>query len=189
MVSSNASLSYAQIAEARLTPDQPLFFQLYKHRDNAIAAERVREVVALGYNAIFLTVDAIVAGNRERDIRAPFELEEQEAEAERIAIGGKPKNEADVPALVEGPNPNLMGTAGALVANDDIDMTWEKTIPWLRSVTKLPIVIKGVQSVEVGGAALNSVHDSFWFLQDCVLAAEAGCDGVLISNHGGRQLE
>ena len=65
MVSSNASLSYAQIAEARLTPDQPLFFQLYKHRDNAIAAERVREVVALGYNAIFLTVDAIVAGNRE----------------------------------------------------------------------------------------------------------------------------
>ena len=79
MASSNASLSYAQIASARVSPAQPLFFQLYKHRDDKIAETRVREVVALGYNASFLTVDAIVAGNRERDIRAPFELEEQEA--------------------------------------------------------------------------------------------------------------
>ncbi|KAH9944503.1 uncharacterized protein BXZ73DRAFT_87388 [Epithele typhae] len=151
----------------------PLFFQLYKHRDDKIAEQRVRDVVALGYNAIFLTVDAIVAGNRERDIRAPYELEEQEAEAERAANPDKATGEADMPQTkVEGPDPNLMGTAGALVANDDIDMTWERTIPWLRSVTTLPIVIKGVQCVE-----------------DCVAAAEAGCDGVLISNHGGRQLE
>ena len=84
MVSSNASLSYAQIAEARLTPDQPLFFQLYKQRDDKLAEQRVREVISLGYNAIFLTVDAVVPGNRERDIRAPFELEEQEREAEKV---------------------------------------------------------------------------------------------------------
>lgn len=138
MVSSNASLSYAQIAEARLTPDQPLFFQLYKHRDDKIAEQRVREVIALGYNAIFLTVDAIVAGNRERDVRAPFELEEQEREGTEDQAEKNEKNDAD-----------LLGTAGALVANDDLDMTWERTIPWLRSITKLPIVIKGIQSVEV----------------------------------------
>ena len=147
MASSNASLSYAQIASARVSPAQPLFFQLYKHRDDKIAEARVREVVELGYNAIFLTVDAIVAGNRERDIRAPFELEEQEAAAERAANGGK-----EPPKKLEGPSPDLMGTAGALVANDDMDMTWERTIPWLRSVTKLPIVIKGVQCVEVSFA-------------------------------------
>ncbi|KAM5538176.1 hypothetical protein V8D89_008063 [Ganoderma adspersum] len=161
MVSSNASLSYAQIAEARLTPDQPLFFQLYKHRDDKIAEQRVREVIALGYNAIFLTVDAIVAGNRERDVRAPFELEEQEREGTEDQVEKPEKNDED-----------LLGTAGALVANDDLDMTWERTIPWLRSITKLPIVIKGIQSVE-----------------DAVLAAEAGVDGILLSNHGGRQLE
>ena len=46
MVSSNASLSYAQIAEARISPSQPLFFQLYKHRDDKIAEQRVREVHA-----------------------------------------------------------------------------------------------------------------------------------------------
>nr|VWP00836.1 Uncharacterized protein [Ganoderma boninense] len=138
MVSSNASLSYAQIAEARLTADQPLFFQLYKNRDDKVAEQRVREVIALGYNAIFLTVDAIVAGNRERDVRAPFELEEQEREEGQ---GDKPEtDEAD-----------LLGTAGALIANDDLDMTWERTIPWLRSITTLPIVIKGIQSVEAYG--------------------------------------
>ena len=154
MVSSNASLSYAQIAEARISPSQPLFFQLYKHRDDKIAEQRVREVIALGYNAIFLTVDAICAGNRERDIRAPFELEEQEREAEKASAGAeKTKSSPDMPAKQEKDdkgNVNLLGTAGALIANDDMDMTWEKTIPWLRSVTKLPIVIKGIQCVEVG---------------------------------------
>ncbi|RDX56011.1 hypothetical protein OH76DRAFT_1427429 [Lentinus brumalis] len=169
MVSSNASLSYAQIAEARVSPEQPLFFQLYKHRDDRVAEERVREVISLGYNAIFLTVDAIVAGNRERDIRAPFELEEQEREADQASDSAdkSAKQEKE-----EGGDVNLLGTAGALIANDDLDMTWERTIPWLRSVTKLPIVIKGIQCVE-----------------DAVLAAEAGVDGILISNHGGRQLE
>ncbi|KAI0762848.1 FMN-dependent dehydrogenase-domain-containing protein [Fomes fomentarius] len=173
MVSSNASLSYAQIAEARISPDQPLFFQLYKHKDDHVAEKRVREVIQLGYNAIFLTVDAICAGNRERDIRAPFELEEQEREAAEGADKGE--GSPDVPAKQpkdESGNVNLLGTAGSLIANDDMDMTWEKTIPWLRSITKLPIVIKGIQCVE-----------------DAVLAAEAGVDGILISNHGGRQLE
>ncbi len=146
MVSSNASLSYAQIAEARVSPEQPLFFQLYKHRDDRVAEERVREVISLGYNAIFLTVDAIVAGNRERDIRAPFELEEQEREADQASDSAdkSAKQEKE-----EGGDVNLLGTAGALIANDDLDMTWERTIPWLRSVTKLPIVIKGIQCVEV----------------------------------------
>ncbi|KAI0651715.1 FMN-dependent dehydrogenase-domain-containing protein [Trametes meyenii] len=170
MVSSNASLSYTQIAEARMHPNQPLFFQLYKHRDDKAAEQRVREVVALGYNAIFLTVDAIVAGNRERDVRAPFELEEQEREAAK----GDDNMAADAPAKPagSGQNVNLLGTAGALIANDELNMSWEKTIPWLRSITKLPIVIKGIQCVE-----------------DAVLAAEVGVDGILLSNHGGRQLE
>lgn len=152
MVSSNASLSYAQIAEARVTPDQPLFFQLYKHRDDKIAEQRVREVIALGYKAIFLTVDAICAGNRERDIRAPFELEKQEREADKPdqrTGGGKAAADAPAKPKEDGEDVNLLGTAGALIANDDLDMTWEKTIPWLRSITKLPIVIKGIQSVQV----------------------------------------
>ncbi|CCM00904.1 uncharacterized protein FIBRA_02950 [Fibroporia radiculosa] len=190
MVSSNASLSPSQIAAGRLSPSQPLFFQLYKNKDNAIAAQRVREVEELGYRAIFLTVDAPVSGNRERDIRAPFVLEAQEREAEAIS-----RQPDDVEKEVEG-QVNFYGTAGALLQHMDLDMTfseardvitrklWDhaiytilgQTIPWLRKVTKLPIVLKGIQCVA-----------------DAVLAAEAGVDGILLSNHGGkpccRQLE
>ncbi|KAF7784430.1 hypothetical protein Agabi119p4_595 [Agaricus bisporus var. burnettii] len=161
MISSNASLSYSEIMSAA-APMQTLFFQLYKHKNDAIAESRIREVERLGYKAIFLTVDAIVAGNRERDIRNPWELEDEEKGIPTY-WSGEGASEAEVDG---------MGTAGALVANDDRDMTWEKTIPWLRSITKLPIILKGIQCVE-----------------DAVLAAEAGVDGIMLSNHGGRQLE
>ncbi|KAI0936188.1 hypothetical protein AcV5_004386 [Taiwanofungus camphoratus] len=179
MVSTNSSLSVAEIAAARSSPSQPLFFQLYKKKDDKLAEQLVHEVEGLGYNAIFLTVDAPTVGNRERDIRAPFALEEQEREVEREqentvqqkTAGKAPRKPEDAEDDLEG-QLNLGGTAGAALRNDDFDMTWEKTIPWLRSATKLPIVIKGVQCVA-----------------DAVLAAEAGVDGILLSNHGGRQLE
>ncbi|KAG7450375.1 uncharacterized protein BT62DRAFT_984887, partial [Guyanagaster necrorhizus] len=155
MVSSNASLSYAEIASAA-SSSQPLFFQFYKSSDNAVAEQRIREVEKLGYKAIWLTVDAIVAGKREIDIKSPWELETIE--------NGKPTYHSDLDGLEL---VDETGTAGALVSKDDQDMTWEKTIPWLRSLTKLPIVIKGIQSVE-----------------DAILAADAGVDGILLSNHG-----
>ncbi|KAF8973898.1 cytochrome b2 [Flammula alnicola] len=164
MVSSNASLSPNAIMAAA-DQSQVLFFQLYKHRNDKIAEKRVRDIEKLGFKAIFLTVDAIVAGNRERDIRSPWVMDEEENGPiyYQPDNGEKPKEEV-----------NIFGTAGALIANDDRDMTWEKasTIPWLRRISSLPIVIKGIQCVE-----------------DAVLAAEAGVDGILLSNHGGRQLE
>lgn len=127
MVSSNASLSYEQIAGARVRPDQPLFFQLYKHKDDAKAVERVREAERLGYNAIFLTVDAVVPGFREKDIRAPFVLEEEEREAERKAAEAEGR-EVPIPDIPqkEDEDGGGLGTAGALIADTDRDMTWEK---------------------------------------------------------------
>ncbi|KAJ2928820.1 hypothetical protein H1R20_g8280, partial [Candolleomyces eurysporus] len=160
MVSSNASLSAEAIIDAA-APSQPLFFQLYKNRLDKLAEERVNEVVGLGYRAIFLTVDAIVAGKREADVRSAWVLEDQENGTSPVWDENAPAEEV-----------NFGGMAGALVDRDDKDMTWERTIPWLRSITKLPIVIKGIQCVE-----------------DAVAAAEAGVDGILISNHGGRQLD
>ena len=133
-----------------------------------------------------------LSGNRERDIRAPFELEEQEREAEKVEgadLADTPEEPVQKKEEKKG-EANLLGTAGALIANADLDMTWEKTIPWLRSLTKLPIVIKGIQCVEVRW--WSGDFEGFVVImqfQDAVLAAEAGCDGILISNHGGRQLE
>lgn len=125
MVSSNASLSFAEIAAARVHADQVLFFQLYKHRDNAVALRRIREVEALGYRAIFLTVDAPYAGNRERDTRAGWELDD----LERLAQQGRPRADAPmtqgrVQAMEE--EADTGGTAGPLLANDDVDMTWDE---------------------------------------------------------------
>jgi L-lactate dehydrogenase (cytochrome) len=119
IVSTNASFSASEIAAARVSPDQTLFFQLYKKRDDSEAEKLVREVEALGYRAIFLTVDAIIAGRRDRDIKAPFVLEDQEKDtAGHQPSAGGPQAEEE-----EG---DTLGTAGALVAANDVDMTWEK---------------------------------------------------------------
>jgi len=120
MISSNASFSPAAIMDAA-DRTQTLFFQLYKHRDDALAEKRVREIEQLGYKAIFLTVDAVVAGNRERDIRSPWVLEEEE-------LG--PVYHEEITKADQPENVNVFGTAGALVANDDRDMTWEKVGPY-----------------------------------------------------------
>ncbi|KAL1707108.1 FMN-dependent dehydrogenase-domain-containing protein [Schizophyllum commune] len=160
MVSSSPSLSYAEIMDAA-APGQTLFFQLYKNKDDAVAEKRVREVERLGYKAIFLTVDAVVPSKRERDIRSAWDLEEEER--------GGPIEYVEEP---QDGTAHGWGAGGALVLNDDKDMTWEKTIPWLRSVTKLSVVVKGIQCVE-----------------DALLAVKAGVDGILLSNHGGRQLD
>lgn len=116
MVSSHASLSYKQIAAGRGSPEQPLFFQLYKHRNNEIAAKRIKEVESLGYKAIFLTVDALVPSNRELDIRVPHYLKDLETQN-----SGQYKQ-----ADVEEEEISTVGTAGGLVVNYDLDMTWDK---------------------------------------------------------------
>jgi L-lactate dehydrogenase (cytochrome) len=117
VVSSNASLSSADII-ASAAPGQTLFFQLYKHSDDARAESRVRMVESLGYKAIWLTVDAIVFGNREKDVRAQWEIEKMEKGEEAMSAEGNAR-EKDLGV-------NLGGTAGAMVMNDDQDMTWEK---------------------------------------------------------------
>ena len=125
MVSSSSSLTYGEIAEARLSKSQPLFFQLYKQPDD-IAIDRVREAEKHGYNAIFLTVDTAALGNRERDVRAPFVLEDQEKEAERLA-----RKEAGLsPDAPLGPDvtEKNYGEPVARLRNTDPDMSWQKAV-------------------------------------------------------------
>lgn len=116
MVSINASLSYSQIAAARGSPDQPIFFQLYKHKNDATAAKRIQEIEALGYKAIFLTVDALVPSNRELDTRAPHYLEDFENQGVEYRPDSKDGED----------KVDILGTAGGLIINNDLDMTWEK---------------------------------------------------------------
>lgn len=121
MVSSNASLSYAEMVAAA-SPGQTLFFQLYKHTEDSIAEKRVAEAVELGYKAIFLTVDAVVPSNRELDIRAPFVLEDLESGRPPVYVDGQPTSPLD--------DSRGLGTAGGLIVGYDADMTFEKVSNW-----------------------------------------------------------
>ena len=133
------------IFKARNAPTQQLFFQLYTGRDRENTKEILRTVEKLGAAAIFLTVDSPVLGKRERDDRI------------RAADG----------------DDTIAPTAGGVAKASSMSLlnpllTWDD-IEWIRATTKLPLVLKGVQTVE-----------------DAVLAHLNGLDGVVLSNHGGR---
>ncbi|PSS18126.1 Peroxisomal (S)-2-hydroxy-acid oxidase [Actinidia chinensis var. chinensis] len=133
------------------------FFQLYVYKRRDITAVLVQRAEANGFKAIVLTVDTPRIGRREADI----------------------KNRMIAPRLK-----NLEGLLSVEVASDkgsnleaftaatlDPSLCW-KDIEWLRSVTSLPILIKGVLTP-----------------QDAIKAVEAGIAGIVVSNHGGRQLD
>ncbi|KAE9408710.1 FMN-linked oxidoreductase [Gymnopus androsaceus JB14] len=141
MVCTYSSIPHATIAAAAL-PSQILFFQLYKNTDLASATKMVQEAERLGYKAIFLT----------RDVKSSWILEAEEGITQYYAEGD-----------AEGAT-NFLGTSSLHVNRNnalDAHMSWQVTIPWLRSIIKLPIVLKGVQCVEL-------------------LAAEAGVEGILL---------
>lgn len=140
-----STTSNRSIEEIAAAASGPLWFQLYTYGGFEISASLVRRAESAGYRAIVLTVDLPRLGRRERDIRNSFNLPSR---------------------LFEG---NFVG----LEIPDDtfVTLTWE-SIAWLRGVTSLPIVIKGILTAE-----------------DAQLAVEHGVDGIVVSNHGGRQLD
>lgn len=131
MVSHYASVSRPELMAARISPSQPLFFQLYPDREKSRSEVVLREVEELGFNAVFMTVDGPVNGNRERDLKAPFELEEQERLAEEAKRGPGASGEGELPErpedaddkLVEG-ELVLVGTSGGLRTTAELDMSW-----------------------------------------------------------------
>lgn len=133
----------------------PIFFQLYVDKQREKSEKLLKTVEKQGVKAIFVTVDAPVAGKREADERVKAD--------ETISApmsGAKPKNDSKGGAL------------GRLMASFiDSSLSWDD-IAWLRRCTKLPIVLKGVQTA-----------------MDARKAADMGIDGIMLSNHGGRSLD
>ncbi|OUL29626.1 alpha-hydroxy-acid oxidizing enzyme [Nostoc sp. RF31YmG] len=135
-----------------------LWFQLYIHRDRSLTRALVQRAEAAGFNALCLTVDVPVLGCRERDRQNNFTL---------------PSN-LELANLSDRKIPAIFGESGvfAYVAQQfDPGLTW-KDIDWLRSLTKLPLVVKGILRAD-----------------DAVRSVEHGVQGVIVSNHGGRQLD
>ena len=130
------------------------WLQLYVNKDRKITERIVKHAEARGCKGLFITVDAPQLGRREKDMRSKF---------------------SDVGSNVQdtgGDNVDRsQGAARAISSFIDPALSW-KDIPWFKSITKMPIILKGVQRVE-----------------DVIRAVESGVQGVVLSNHGGRQLD
>jgi 4-hydroxymandelate oxidase len=151
VASTVATTRLEEIAAATPTPK---WFQLYVYKDRGITRSLVERAEAAGYEALQITADVPVRGRREADFRNNFTL----------------------PPGMGIANLGAAGPADLIPVDDerlqfDPDLSW-RDIEWFRSITKLPLLVKGV----VRG-------------DDADRAISHGAAGVVVSNHGGRQLD
>ena len=138
----------------------PRWFQLYIYKDRGITRELIRRAESAGAQAIVLTVDSAVWGTREKDVRNGFQLKPG-LSVENVAPAGK------------GDLPRVGGSGLAAYVNTLFDGSLSfKDLEWLCANTRLPVAVKGV------------CHPG-----DAVECARSGAKAVVVSNHGGRQLD
>jgi isopentenyl diphosphate isomerase/L-lactate dehydrogenase-like FMN-dependent dehydrogenase len=163
LLSSAATRSIEQIAET----GAPRWFQLYWVNDREICESFVRRAEAAGYGAIVVTLDTLSLGWRPRDLRLaylPFIKGE--------GCGQYFTDPVFLAKLDKSPEEDMLTAAATMLATfPNLGLTWND-LDWLRGQTSLPILVKGVLTAE-----------------DAQLALEHGVDGVVVSNHGGRQVD
>lgn len=161
VLSTQASVSLESVAQAVL-PDPgrgPLWFQLYLQPDRGFTQALVQRAEAAGYEALVLTVDAPTSGVRDRERRAGF----------RLPSGVGPVNLAGLQIPASPPlSPGQSALFDGLLHHAP---TWDD-IAWLQSITRLPVLLKGV------------LHPA-----DARQAVSVGAAGLIVSNHGGRTLD
>ncbi|KAG8681386.1 Cytochrome b2, mitochondrial precursor [Ceratobasidium sp. 394] len=155
--SPNAPLTHTENHGQDENKTQPLIFQIYLNKQRDLSESLLRKVEAMGFRALMVTVDAAVGGNRELDRRAKQPDSSSFGPAQ---YGARPSN-----------GTKSQGVAQAISGYQDPDVCWAD-IAWIRSITKLPLVVKGIQCVE-----------------DAETAYEHGVEGIVLSNHGGRELD
>ncbi|MDO8904708.1 alpha-hydroxy acid oxidase [Hydrogenophaga sp.] len=161
VLSTQSSTSMEDVARLTLADNGrgPLWFQLYLQGDRALTCELVRRAEDAGYEALVVTVDAPVQGARNRERRAGFQLP---SHVRAVHLDG---HEPPSPAAL------LPGQSALFDAHLKHTPTWND-IEWLRCVTRLPIVLKGIGHPD-----------------DALQAHRSGAAGVIVSNHGGRVLD
>lgn len=153
-----STMSSVTLEEVASASSGPLWFQLYVQKDRGFTAELVQRAEKAGYKALVLTVDTPVGGARNRQERAKFRL----------------------PPGVEVANLRGLPSRGGKKLETEQDafqhilperLTW-KDVEWLQSITRLPVLLKGVLNAD-----------------DAELAAKLGLAGIVVSNHGARNLD
>lgn len=177
-----STLSTRTIEEVAGAGGGPKWFQVYVWRDRGLVKEMVERAKECGYQALMLTVDTVLQGRRERDLRRGFTLPPKIGPGTIVDGAIHPawtwafvRAEPITFANVRGssvPDGSTAVSLGALIGGQfDTSLSW-RDLDWLRSIWDGPVLVKGIQTVA-----------------DAVLAADAGVDAISLSNHGGRQLD
>jgi 4-hydroxymandelate oxidase len=153
--------NHFSVEEVLAAAPYPFWFQMYCYENRAVTERIIRRAEAAGAGALVLTVDATFPPRRERHIRRSFRLPPEVELRNLIGIGLQDH-------LLQ---PEHGGMQAFIATLRPFLLTWDE-IDWMRSVTSTPILLKGVMTAE-----------------DALLAVEHGVDGVVVSNHGGRQID
>jgi 4-hydroxymandelate oxidase len=157
IVSSFATTKIEEIARAATSP---VWFQLYVQPDREFTRDLVNRVQAAGVRALVLTVDTPVLGARNREARIGFKLPDGMTRENLTAL------DARVAAATHRPPEGQIYSAVL-----EPRLTW-KDVDWLRSIAKVPVLLKGILDPE-----------------DAAKAVDAGANGIIVSNHGARNLD
>jgi len=163
ILSTAATNSMEEVAET----NAPRWYQLYWVNDREICASFVKRAEVAGYGAIVVTLDTLTLGWRPRDLRRaylPFIKGE--------GCGQYFSDPVFRARLDKPPEEDMLTAAAMMLATfPNVGLTWDD-LDWLRAQTSLPLLVKGVLTAE-----------------DAQLALQHGIDGVIVSNHGGRQVD
>jgi isopentenyl diphosphate isomerase/L-lactate dehydrogenase-like FMN-dependent dehydrogenase len=176
-----STMSSHSIEEVGASTPGPLWFQLYLWRDRAIVARLLDRAEAAGYRALVVTVDVPIVGHRRRDRRNGFTLPPQvrlRTAADLLTHPGWLLQLRSAAAFAHILDEDSSGGAGAMeharMVNQllaDPSSTWDD-LTWLRERWPGPLLVKGTLTAE-----------------DARVAVDRGVDGIIVSNHGGRQLD
>ena len=155
-----STLSNKPMEEVASEAQSGFWFQLYFYKDRGATKALIERAERAGARALVLTVDAPLLGCREADVRNNFQLPPDLSVVNMTASG-----------LADLPDSEGSGLAAYFAQMLEDALSW-KDLAWIKSVTKLPLLIKGVVRVD-----------------DALRAVEHGVDGIVVSNHGGRQLD
>lgn len=165
VLSTAASRSMEEVAEAQ--GDGPRWFQLYWGKNDDVTESMVKRAEASGYSALVVTLDTTVLSWRDRDLEngyLPF--------LEGEGLGNYFSDPAFRSALDESPEENPTQAILYFASTfSNPSLSWQD-LDWLRDLTDLPIVLKGVLDPT-----------------DAIQAADHGMNGIIVSNHGGRQVD
>lgn len=156
-----STLATHSIEEVKEASSHHLWFQLYVYKDKEITRDLVRRAKAANYKALVLTVDSPLLGRRERDIRNEFHL------PDHLKVRNLEKHmHADIGKVAI-----KSGLAAYIASLYDTSLTWSD-LDWIASLSDLPILVKGILRAD-----------------DARRAKRHGASGIIVSNHGGRQLD